>query len=128
MKKWDGVGEVVVRQVRGREEGNSKEVKMKMWQGRGRRYRRWWGYPQYPYAYPPQYPYPPQAYPPPMYQPMPPQSLEEELSALEDYKRGLEEEKTSIDQEISDVEARIKEIKTMLEQGRRQPPRPPSRP
>ena len=94
--------------------------------GWGRGYGRGWsGYPpQYQYSYPPQQStYSPYAYPP-TYQPVPPQSPEQELGAIEEYKKTLATEKADLEKEMSQIEARIKELKARLEQGKEQPSGP----
>jgi len=76
--------------------------------------RRWGGYPhQYPYAYP--LPIIPVG--------APPQSAEQELTAIEEYRKELRAEKADLDKEMNAVEARVNELKTKL-QGKGQPQKP----
>jgi len=83
--------------------------------GFGRRRGRWW------LDYPPQYPY---TYPPPMIPVRaPPQSAEQELTAIEEYRKELEAEKADLGKEMNEVEARINELKTK-HQGKGQPHKP----
>ena len=83
--------------------------------GFGRRWGRRWG------GYPPQYPY---AYPPPIIPVRaPPQSAEQELTAIEEYRKELRAEKADLDKEMNAVEARVNELKTKL-QGKGQPQKP----
>ena len=83
--------------------------------GFGRRWGRRWG------GYPPQYPY---AYPQPIIPVRaPPQSAEQELTAIEEYRKELKAEKADLEKEMNAVEARANELKTKL-QGKGQPQKP----